>query len=140
MKKTLLLFSTLALMVVFFSACTKEYITNNDGTKIYTVIRYVKANDWQKNDDLQWQVSMNVPDLEEYFITDGFVQTAISFDNELHYSTLSSVINGVNYSVEYTDNTVTIYAEDPIMTDGWVFDPTEMVVKITLGEAIYLDN
>lgn len=140
MKKTLLLFSTLALMVVFFSACTKEYITNNDGTKIYTVIRYVKANDWQKNDDLQWQVSMNVPDLEEYFITDGFVQTAISFDNELHYSTLSSVINGVNYSVEYTDNTVTIYAEDPIMTDGWGFDPTEMVVKITLGEAIYLDN
>ena len=127
-------------MVVFFSACTKEYITNNDGTKIYTVIRYVKANDWQKNDDLQWQVSMNVPDLEEYFITDGFVQTAISFDNELHYSTLSSVINGVNYSVEYTDNTVTIYAEDPIMTDGWGFDPTEMVVKITLGEAIYLDN
>ncbi len=140
MKKTLLLFSTLALMVVFFSACTKEYITNNDGTKIYTVIRYVKANDWQKNDDLQWQVSMNVPDLEEYFITDGFVQTAISFDNELHYSTLSSVINGVNYSVEYTDNTVTIYAEDPIMTDGWGFDPAEMVVKITLGEAIYLDN
>ncbi|HIX55426.1 MAG TPA: hypothetical protein VK076_10560 [Candidatus Sphingobacterium stercoripullorum] len=140
MKKTLLLFSTLALMVVFFSGCTKEYITNNDGTKIYTVIRYVKANDWQKNDDLQWQVSMNVPDLEEYFITDGFVQTAISFDNELHYSTLSSVINGVNYSVEYTDNTVTIYAEDPIMTDGWGFDPTEMVVKITLGEAIYLDN
>lgn len=137
MKKILLalLIGTAALAVT--SSCTKEYY---DVVPSITKIASKNANQWVRASSNEVYVDVDIPELTDYFVDQGIVNVAISFDEEITYNAIPATIGAVSYSYDYTTGSVRIYAEDPILEDGVTIDPpAHIVVKISLTEADYLE-
>ncbi len=124
------------LAVLGMSSCTKEYydIVPNQ------TFRYdISPNQWVRPNGISNRVYVDIdlPELTDYYVDQGIVSIAVSFDNNLSYDILPTTFDGVSYSVNYTTGLVTIYAEDPIIDpDVVVGIPSEtLIVKITLSDA-----
>lgn len=126
--------------MLFFSSCEKTNIIENfypnpNQSFIYTIT----ASQWN---DQGYQIShsLSLPELTDYYIRQGGVSVAISFDDEASYDILPATFDGVAYSVRYSLGRVTIYAEDPIMdTDIEVPIPSTIIVKIILSETDFVE-
>lgn len=126
--------------LVFFSSCEKTNIIENfypnpNKSFIYTIF----ANQWN---DSGYHINhtLNLPELTDYYIRQGGVSVAISFDGEQSYDILPATFDGIAYSVRYSLGKVTIYAEDPIIDQNIVIPiPDEIVVKIILSETDYVE-
>ncbi|WP_257657519.1 hypothetical protein [Parapedobacter lycopersici] len=135
MKRLLLLFigaSTAAAL----SSCTKTELVENTANRsyVYTILQ----NQWQWDNGVTYQVYYDkaIPALTDYYLLEGSVNVAISFDDEASYDILPTTFNGVAYSVNYTVGNVTIYAEDPLAdSEIEVPLPENAVVKVILSEA-----
>ncbi|PPL04231.1 hypothetical protein [Parapedobacter indicus] len=127
------------LVVLGVSSCTKEYY---DVVPNKTFIYTIKPNDWKWDEGVSHQIyhDIDLPELTDYYITQGNVSVAMSDNGEVSYDILPSTFGGTAFSVRYTAGFVTIYAEDPIADPEYeVPIPTAtMTVKITLSDAEYI--
>src|SRR5690606_34509942 len=81
-------------------------------------------------------VDLNVPELRDYYVNQGIVNVAISFDDEQTYFAVPTTLDGVAYSYDYTTGSVRLYAQDPILDSGIAVPiPQHLFIKISLTEA-----
>ncbi|MGK6352375.1 hypothetical protein [Parapedobacter sp. DT-150] len=123
------------LVILGITSCTKEYY---DVVPNQTIRFDIPTNWWQRSSGVSNQVyvDIEVPELTDYYVDQGVVSIAVSFDNDATYEVLPTTVEGVAYSVNYTTGFVTIYAEDPIIDPDVVIDPPgDLIVKITLSES-----
>jgi len=108
MKKRLLaaLLGTIGL-VLFFS-CEKD---DNDGVDNTSYFANINSGQWSSMSGIAYY-DVAVDDLTQYYLQEGFVSTAISFDGEASYQILPATFEGISYSVEYAPGRVTVYAEN----------------------------
>lgn len=131
----------LSLFIVFsFSSCEKTQVIENyypmpNKTFIYTV----SSNAWTgAGNRISHQI--NLPELTNYYLLQGGVAVAVSFDDENSYDLLPATIDGVSYSVNYGVGKVVLFAEDPIMESGITINPPSSIqVKIILSESDYVE-
>ena len=122
------------------SSCEKTNIIENfypnpNKSFIYTIL----SNQWVDN-GYQIYHTLNLPELTDYYIKQGGVSVAMSFDNEASYDILPATFDGVAYSVRYSLGKVTIYAEDPIADPSIIVPlPAKVTVKIILSETDYVE-
>ncbi|SFT17920.1 hypothetical protein [Sphingobacterium wenxiniae] len=138
MKKILLacLIGTSSLLTL--NSCTKEY-NNYDMVPSITMVYERTANQWQTHASQDKYLDLNVPELKSYFVDQGIVNIAISFDNEKTYLAIPATFDGVAYSYDYTTGSVRIYAQDPIYEDGIsITVPSKVVIKISLTESDFV--
>lgn len=128
------------LMLWFFAACEKTEVIENfypnpNKSFIYTVY----ADQWN---DAGYQIShtINLPELTSYYMNQGGVSVAISFDEEQSYDLIPATFDGVAYSVRYSLGKVTLYGEDPIIDETILIPiPDKIMVKIILSETDYIE-
>lgn len=126
--------------LISLSSCEKTQIIENfypnpNKSFIYSI----NPNQWTDRGYQIYHV-INLPELTKYYIQQGGVSVAVSFDNEQSYDILPATFNGVAYSVRYSLGRVTIYAEDPLYdTNVMVPIPNKVMVKIILTETDYID-
>ena len=141
MKKYLTIIAGL-LIVVGFSSCTKEYYDEYyDMVPNQTFIYEIPQNSWAWEDGVDHQVfhTKSLPELTDYYVLEGSVSAAISFDGEASYDILPTTFNGIAYSVNYTDGAVTIFAEDPLADPGIEIPlPENAVVKVILSDSEFI--
>jgi hypothetical protein len=126
--------------MVSFSSCEKtniieNYYPNPNKSFIYSI----STNQWVDNGN-QIYHTLNLPELTSYYIQQGGVSVAMSFDNEQSYDILPATFNGVAYSVRYSLGKVTIYAEDPINDPNILVPiPNKVMVKVILSETDFVE-
>ncbi|UIR56600.1 hypothetical protein LZQ00_01965 [Sphingobacterium sp. SRCM116780] len=135
MKRLLLALLIGSATLTSFSSCTKEYVTPVSKTMVYERT----ANQWKANSSKDKYVDLDVPELSNYYVDQGVVTLAMSFDNEQTYNALPATIDGVSYNYDYTTGSVRIYAQDPIFENGTTINvPNHVFVKVTLTEADFV--
>ncbi len=136
MKKILLALLIGTATVATTSSCTKEYITNYLPSQ--TIIFEREASDWDGNAN-QAHLVLPVPELTDYYMKQGVVTVAYSYDQEGTYHAIGTK-EGVAYSYEYSIGSVTITAQDPILDEGIdVVVPEHIFVKVTLTDADWVE-
>lgn len=139
MKKTLLF---LSIMILGITSCTEtEYIQPEPA--LNPNIAYVvelPANGWQRISREMVRFDIPMRDLTEYFMLQGNVSVALSFDDENTFDVLPATIDGISYSVSYRIGRISIIMDDPLAEEVDVPAPTGLVVaKIVLSETDYVD-
>ncbi|GHE48940.1 hypothetical protein [Sphingobacterium griseoflavum] len=140
MKKILLAFLLGTATLAVGTSCTKEYY--DTVVPSITMVYSRDANQWQnvQNTTTSKFVNLSVPELTDYYVKQGIVNVAISFDNESNYNTLPATIDGVSYNYEYTAGSLTVFAQDPLLEDGInVPVPQRAFFKISLTEADFVE-
>lgn len=138
MKRILLALLIGGATLTSFSSCTKEYITPVSKTMVYERV----ANQWQSNGNTTKSkyVDLAVPELTNYYVDQGVITLAMSFDNEKTYNGIPATIDGVSYNYDYTTGSVRIYAQDPIFQNSTIVDvPDRVFVKVTLTESDFVE-
>lgn len=138
MKKTLTIFGVMMTFLVL-SSCTKDYYhPRTSKTFLYTV----NSDDWDWNGTVTKQIfhHISLPELTDYYVDQGVVSVAISFDDDASYNVIPATMEGWAYSVNYTRGRVSLYAEDPIFENSTTVPiPGRIYVKITLTEADFIN-
>src|SRR5690606_16290678 len=116
MKKFLLTFLIGTATLAMTSSCTKEYY--DTVVPSITMVYERTANQWRVDDLDTDYVELAVPELKDYYVNQGIVNVAISFDNEQTYFAVPTTLDGVAYSYDYTTGSVRIYAQDPLWEEG----------------------
>jgi len=140
MKKLLLTFLIGTATLAVTSSCTKEYY---DTVPSITMVYERTANQWQVDEvDNEYRglyIDLDVPELTNYYVNQGIVNVAVSFDNEQTYFAVPTTFDPVAYSYDYTTGSVRIYAQDPILDQDFSVTPPEhVVIKISLTEADFV--
>ncbi|MDP9047239.1 MAG: hypothetical protein M3N14_03830 [Bacteroidota bacterium] len=127
MKKLILILSVVA---VAFSSCKKEYIAANNNTQ--TVLFDVPSSAWATYDNGDsYSVSINVPELTNYFNGNGQVSVYISFGNGV-YEQIPEVYNDISYSFTHSTGDVTIDVQD--LAHLGIPPPSNATVKVVLTD------
>ena len=126
--KKLYLFASVALLLVLFTSCTKEYIAPaNTGQ---TILVSISQDAWRTNDGINYKATISVPELTSYLNETGQVLVYLSFDNS-SYQLIPEIRNDISYSFSNGPGLVTIYAQD---LDGTgITPPLYTDVKIILN-------
>lgn len=139
-KKILFLFSLV--LIIGFSACTKtEYrdVVQENPNRSYVVT--LTSGNWVRVSPSLIRYDIPLRDLTDYYLLQGGVAVALSFDNEASYDVLPSTFEAIAYSVNYGVGEISVFAEDPIA------DPTVTIsipsgnvyAKILLSTADFFD-
>lgn len=142
MKKILLALLIGTATLAATSSCTKEYY---DVVPSITAVYSRTASQWgtqitetKTGKYITRYVDLTVPELSDYYVDQGIVALAISFDGEKTYNGLPATINGISYTYDYTTKSVRIYAQDPILADVPVNVPDKVFVKVSLTKADFV--
>lgn len=126
-----------AVLMVTTSCTTKEYY---DVVPSISIIYQKTDSQWSEFDTYNIYTDLDVPELTRYYVEQGIVNVAMSFDNESTYNGLPATIDGVSYSYDYAVGSIRIYAQDPIMEEGIEINIPERVhFKVSLTEARYVE-
>jgi len=123
------------------SSCTKTEMIESDYIPNFSYVYTISENDWDWAEGVTYQVYHDkaIPDLTDYYLLEGSVSVAISFDGEESYDILPATFEGISYSVNYTVGNVTIYAEDPLADPNVAINlPDNAVVKVILSDAQFV--
>lgn len=139
MKKILTPFIGM-IVLMLMGSCEKTNIIENfypnpNKSFIYTVF----DNQWN---DHGYQVNhtINLPELTNYYMKQGGVSVAISFDDEQSYDIIPATFDGIAYSARYSLGKVTLYIEDPLIDQNIIVPiPEKLTVKIVLSETDYIE-
>jgi len=127
------------LAILGLSSCTKEYY---DVVPNKTFVYTIQPNQWRWDEGVRNQIyyDIDLPELTDYYVTQGLVSVAMSNNGESSYDILPSTFGGTAFSVNYTTGFVTIFAEDPIADPDYEvpIPNVAMTVKITLSDAEYI--
>lgn len=137
MKKHLIIVIAAVLGLMTLSSCeTTNVYPNTSKSFIYTV----NANQWVDH-EFWFSHTLNLPELTDYYVKQGNVSVAISFNDEDSYTILPATFDGVSYWVNYSQGQVIIYGEDPLFDEDILIPiPQERVtVKIVLTETDYIE-
>lgn len=131
----------LAIVLVFsLSSCEKTNIIENfypNPNKSFIYV--INSNQWTDGGYLIHH-TLNLPELTNYYMQQGGVSVAMSFDNEDSYDILPATFEGVSYSVRYALGKVTIFAEDPLADPSIMIPiPNQVTVKVILSETDYVE-
>jgi len=141
MKKTITFLC--AILIVGLTACTKtEYVQPPEVENPNTAfVLELDPSKWQRESNAKIFYDIPLRDLNEYYMLQGGVAVALSFDDEESYEILPTTSEGIAYSVNYTIGWVTIIADDPLADDGVTTNFPEGVIdaKIILTTTDYLD-
>ena len=132
MKKILLAFLIGTTTLAVTSSCTKEYY---DVVPSITSVYTVTSNNWTADGRNNAYIDLDVPELTNYYIEQGIVNIALSFDNEITYHTNGAIHNEVAYRFDYSDGLIRIYAAG---TNAINRIPQSVVVKVSLTESDYI--
>ena len=141
MKKTLLFFC--AFLIIGITACTKtEYVQPPEAenpNRAYVLA--LEPNKWQRESNAKIYYDIPLRDLTEYYMLQGGVAVALSFDEEDSYEILPTTSEGIAYSVNYGIGWVTIIADDPLADDGVTtnFPEADIYAKIILSTTDYVN-
>jgi len=140
MKRPLLFLC--ALLVIGLTACEK----NNNVQPVYenpntAFVVTLDPSGWERISNAKIAFDIPLKDLTEYYLLQGGVAVALSFDDEDSYEILPATSEGIAYSVNYAIGWVTIYADDPLADDGvqTTFPTEDITAKIILSTTDYLD-
>lgn len=143
MKKNIIyLFSFM--LIIGFTACTKkEYVDSGiapENPNRSTVVKMTPGK-WVRESPSLIRYDIPLRDLTEYYLIQGGVAVALSFDNEDSYDVLPSTFNAIAYSVNYGIGEVSIFAEDPLADSGVTISiPSgDVFAKILLSTTDYFD-
>jgi len=121
-------------------SCTKTEYVPDPQLSSRTYVREIVANNWKRESNALIYCDIPLNDLKDYYILQGSVSVALSFDDEVSYEVLPATIDAVSYSINYTTGFVTIYADDPLSDDGVVTPiPASVIVKIVLSDSEFID-
>ncbi len=127
MKKLILL---LAIVAIAFSSCKKEYIA--DANSSQTLLYDVPSSAWVAYDNGDsYSVSINVPEITNYFNGSGQVSVYISFGNGV-YEQIPEVYNDISYSFTHSTGDVTIDVQD--LAHLGIPPPSNATVKVVLND------
>lgn len=136
MKKYLFLMIALV-GLVGMSGCSKDDDSyyNPNRTFIYTI----NQDEWALNNDGSFSFDISLPELTDYYVTDGFVSVAISVDGESSYEIIPTTVDAVAYSANYAVGSVLIRGQDPIIDPEFPVNPPQTVrVKIVLSDSDFV--
>lgn len=139
MKKIFFLLAGVFLLTGF-SACNddNDVVPRNPNTAFIVTL---DPQNWERISNAKIVYDIPLSDLTDYYMDQGGVAVALSFDGEDSYDVLPTVQEGISYNINYTTGWITIYAEDPLADDNVDIDfPTGTIIaKIILTETDYLD-
>ncbi len=126
------------LLSLGLTSCKKEYYYNDSQNQSF--VYEITPNQWVDGISFFYK-DLNLPELTDYYIRQGGVSAAISFDNETSYDILPSTFEGIAYSVRYSRGVVSIIAEDPLADPNVAIHLPEnrVYVKIILTQASFVE-
>lgn len=139
MKKHLLLICSL--LLIGFSACDDDDNVQPIENPNTAFVVTLDPDGWVRESNSLVAFDIPLQDLSEYYLLQGGVAVALSFDNESSYDVLPTTFAGQSYSVNYAIGLITIYIEDPIADDGInvPLPDQDIIAKIVLTTTDYLD-
>lgn len=131
------------ILFVGFSSCTKtEYVDAGpieNPNRSYIVV--LRANNWVRVSPALIRYNIPLSALNDYYMDQGGVAVALSFDNEASYDVLPATFDGLAYSINYGVGEISILVDDPLGTDD--IDVTipggDIVAKIILSTTDYYE-
>jgi len=117
-----------AMVVVAFSSCKKEYITQASPNQ--TILFNVPSTAWVlSTDGKSYYAIISTPEIDGYFNDNGGVLTYLSFTTGV-YEQIPEVYNGVSYSYTHNQGSVVLYAQS---FDGTTpIKPANTILKLLL--------
>lgn len=139
MKKIICLLLGIAL-ITGLSSCENDESPMPRNPNVAFVVELVPDN-WERVSNSLIKADIPLKDLTDYYMDQGGVSVALSFDNEQTYDILPATFGAYAYSVNYTTGWITIFAEDPLADDEIIVEVPEnnVVAKIILTETDYLE-
>jgi len=140
MKRSLLMLCVL--LIIGLTACEKtKYVEPTYENPNTAFIVTLKPSGWKRISNAKIAYDIPLKDLTEYYLLQGGVAVALSFDDEDSYDVLPTTSEGIAYEVNYAIGWVTIYADDPLADDNvtTTFPTGDIVAKIILTTTDYLD-
>ncbi|WP_118193309.1 hypothetical protein [Albibacterium indicum] len=139
MKKHLLLICSL--LLIGFSACDDDDNVQPIENPNTAFVVTLDPDGWVREANSLIAFDIPLQDLTEYYMLQGGVAVALSFDNEQTYDVLPTTFAAQAYSVNYSIGMVTIYIEDPIADDDIRIEApsSDITAKIILTTTDYLD-
>lgn len=139
MKKNLLLLVSF-MIVLLYSGCTKTEYVDNMINPNRTYVRILTPNNWQRVSNNLVKYDVSLPALDSYYV-DDLVSVALSFDGEASYDAIPATIDGLSYSVNYTEGFITVFIQDPLNENFLVPTPTGSIyMKVVISESEYIDG
>lgn len=140
MKKNLLFLFSLVL-IIGFSACTKTDRDNQPENPNRSYVVKLPSANWVRVSSSVIRFDIPLRDLTEYYLLQGGVAVALSFDNEDSYDVLPSTFEAIAYSVNYGIGEVSIFAEDPLADSRVTISiPSgDVFAKIILSRTNFID-
>lgn len=138
MKK--ILFSVLIGSFIFgslllSSSCTKQYVspvTVIDTAFNQTVYADIKSSDWTTTDTgKNYTVTINTPEIDNYFNAHGGVVVYFTFDNGVSYEQIPETYNNVSFTYTYTAGGIELYAQSGNGATA-ITAPNALTAKIVL--------
>ena len=127
MKKLVLLIAVLALAL---TSCKKEYISNPNSSQ--TLLYHVSTNAWVTYDHGDsYSVSIDVPELTNYYNYNGQVTVYIDFGNG-QYEQIPEVYDDISYSFTHSTGRITLDVQD--LAHLGIPSPSDATVKIVLTD------
>jgi len=126
--KKLLSILCFALVVVAFSSCKKEYITQASPNQ--TILFNVPTTAWTlSTDGKSYYAVISTPEIDSYFNDYGGVLAYFSFTTGV-YEQIPEVYNGVSYSYTHNTGSVVLYAQS--YDGGTPIVPAALTLKLLL--------
>jgi len=126
--KKLLSILCFALLVVAFSSCKKEYITQ--ATPNQTILFNVPTTAWTlSTDGKSYYAVISTPEIDSYFNDNGGVLAYLSFTTGV-YEQIPEVYNGTSYSYTHNKGSVVLYAQS--YDGGTPVLPAALTLKLLL--------
>lgn len=128
-----------AFLLISFSSCEDDNAQPLNPNVAFIVD--IQPGDWNRISNSLISVDIPLQDLSDYYVDQGGVSVALSFDGEGTYDVLPATFDGIAYSINYTTGLITVFAEDPLADDAVdiSFPDGTLVAKIILTETDYLE-
>jgi len=126
--KRLLSILCFTLVVVAFSSCKKEYITQASPNQ--TILFNVPTTAWTlSTDGKSYYAVISTPEIDNYFNNYGGVLVYFSLTTGV-YEQIPEVYNGVSYSYTHNQGSVVLYAQS--FDGGTPVLPAALTLKLLL--------
>lgn len=128
------------MLIIGSAACTKTERIEPDNPNRSYVVTMTSAK-WVRESPSLIRYDIPLRDLTEFYMLQGGVAVALSFDNESSYDLLPSTFSAIAYSVNYGIGEVSIFAEDPLADTGvTIAIPSgDVFAKIILSATDFFD-
>ncbi len=106
--KRIALFLFLSTVALSFSACKKEYITQQVD-QAFSRVYPINGSDWGSSDGgYTYSTTLSVPEIDNIVVGQGGVIVYLSFDNGATFEAVPEVYQNISYGAVHSGGSVTI--------------------------------